>query len=101
MGSFYTNIVVAGASPRAVADLLSELRRVAVVSPSVNSRTIVYDQECDTQNVIALSSLAARLSERLNCPACAVLNHDDDIPAYELYVGGGLVDEYDSTPDYF
>jgi hypothetical protein len=101
MGNFYTNIVVAGASQSTVADLLSELRRVAVVSPSVNGRMVVYDKESDTQNVVALSSLAARLSERLSCPAWAVLNHDDDILAYELYLGGVLVDEYDSTPDYF
>lgn len=101
MGNFYTNIVVANASQSAVARLLSELGRIAIVSPAIDGRVVVYDQECDRQDVVALSSLAATLSKQLNCPAWAVLNHDDDILAYELYVDGALVDEYDSTPDYF
>jgi hypothetical protein len=101
MGNFYTNIVVAGASQSAVARLLSESRRIAIVSPAIGGRVVVYDEECDTQDVVALSSLAATLSKQLNCPAWAALNHDDDIFAYELYLNGALVDEYDSTPNYF
>lgn len=68
-------------------------------------RPLTEGQLSTTENAISRTwSLFRRsqlgLSERPNCPAWAVLNHDDDILAYELYLGGVLV-EYDSTPDYF
>ncbi len=98
MGNFYASYTLRGPSQNAVARALTG--RSAIVTPAQNSCVVAFDEESEEdQSVIA--TLAARLSLNCSCPVLAVLNHDDDILWYQLYVSGELADEYDSSPDYF
>lgn len=99
MGNFYVNYTLRGPAPQAVAAVLAG--RASVVSPSQNGCVVVFDEESDAQNEEVIAELASRLSGRLKCPLLAVLNHDDDILMYKLFLNGDLMDEYDSTPRYF
>jgi hypothetical protein len=99
VGNFYTNYTLRGPSQKAVADALAG--RAAIVTPAQDGCVVVFDQESDEQNEGIIAELASRLSGQFRCPLLAVLNHDDDILWYQLYLSGELVDEYNSTPAYF
>jgi len=101
MGTFYTNITLRGPSQSHVAQALRGWASRAYVSPTMDEYTIVYDQACDTQDTELIHTLTSRLSAEFDCPALAVLNHDDDIFCYWLYEHGELTDEFDSSPGYF
>jgi hypothetical protein len=99
MGGFYTNYTLRGPSQRAVAAALTGRR--ALVAPSHNNCVVAFDDASDDQDQERMATLAARLSGELACPVLVVLNHDDDILWYRLYLSGQLADEYDSSPGYF
>ncbi|HVA51091.1 MAG TPA: hypothetical protein VNH11_32420 [Pirellulales bacterium] len=99
MGNFYVNHTLRGPSQQAVGEAL--LGRSAVVTPMRDGCVVVFDEQSDDQDPDAISRLGERLSRQFDCPVLAVLNHDDDILWYQLYVGGELIDEYNSCPDYF
>jgi hypothetical protein len=99
MGDFFTNYTLRGPGQQSVAAALAG--RSAIVSPAQDGCVIVFDQESDEQNREIIAELASRLSGQFQCPVPAVLNHDDNIPRYQLYLSGGLEDEYNSNPGYF
>jgi hypothetical protein len=99
MGNFYTNYTLRGPSQTAVADMLRG--RQAVVTTAENGCVVAFDEASDSQDSTVITELAAKLSGAFQCPVLAVLNHDDDILWYQLYEGGKLTDEYDSSPGYF
>ena len=101
MGSFYTNITLRTDHHDAVVEALHDLHRDAFVSPLDKGCVVVFDRKCEDQDVDTLKQLGGALSTRLKCPALAILVHDDDILVYELYDGGKLLDEYNSSPRYF
>lgn len=99
MGNFYTNYTLRGPSQQAVAKALAG--RSAIVTPAQDGCTVVFDEESDEQDQAVITELASRLSREFASPVLAVLNHDDDIFWYQLYLAGDLADEYDSSPGYF
>ena len=99
MGNFYTNFTLRGPSQQAVAKALAG--RSAIVTPAQDGSVVVFDEQSDEQDQAVIAELAARLSREFGCPLLAVLNHDDDIFWYQLYLSGELADEYDSSPGYF
>jgi len=99
MGNFYTNYTLKGPSQQIVADALAG--RSAVVTPGQDGCIVVFDEVSDEQDSAVITEIASRLSRELCCPVLAVLNHDDDILWYQLYLSGDLADEYDSSPGYF
>jgi hypothetical protein len=101
VGAFYTNITVRSPQPTRVAEVLKAAGREAFVSPAANGCTVVFDRECEDQDIDVLNQLASALSGKLGCAALAVLNHDDDLLVVTLHEGGRLVDEYNSSPEYF
>lgn len=100
MGNFYANITLRTPDIDTVVSVLDDLRRTAYVGTDGKS-TVVFDEECDNQDLNVLQHLATQLSTRLDCVALAVCNHDDDVLWYALVAAGTLVDSYDSNPEYF
>ena len=99
MGNFYTSYTLRGPDQKSVAAVLAG--RSAIVSPVQENCVVVFDEESEGQSDEVIAELASQLSGELQCPLLAVLNHDDDIFMYWLYLNGELVDEYNSTPGYF
>lgn len=99
MGNFYVNYTLRGPDQSAVASVLAG--RSAIVTPALDDCVVVFDEESDEQNQEIITELASHLSGKLRCPLLAVLNHDDGILWYQLYLNGELVDGYDSAPGYF
>lgn len=99
MGNFYVNYVLRGPSQDAVVKSLGG--RKAAVTPEVGGCVALSDDASDLQDTQVIIPLAERLSREHACPVLAVLNHDDDILYFLLYVNGNFIDEYDSCPGYF
>ena len=100
MGNFYSNITLPVRDTSAVAAVLTGLRRDAWVAVD-RDNTVVFDQRCDEQDVGELEHLAVALSQRLQCGALAVCNHDDDVLSLVVVASGSIIDRYDSNPGYF
>ena len=98
MGNFYANIVVGDGDAERVVDSLGTLERRAYVARA-GRHLIVFDEQCDTQDLEALEALADALSR--HGPAFAVCNHDDDVLWYALATDGKTIDRYNSMPSYF
>jgi hypothetical protein len=99
MGAFYVNYTLRGPTQQSVAAALTG--RSAIVTRMEKNCVVVVDEESDEQDQELIAEFGKLLSDRFNCPLLAVLNHDDDILWYQLYVNGDLADQYDSTPGYF
>jgi hypothetical protein len=99
MGNFYVNYTLRGVGQSDVAKVL--VGRRARVTPVHKDCVVVFDEASESQDRQEITQLAAKLSKKLSCPVLIVLNHDDDILWYRLYVKGNLSDEYDSNPDCF
>jgi hypothetical protein len=100
LGNFYTNITVKGPEQERVADVLRTMGRGAVVSPTVKRLTIIYDADSESQDG-AIYAVAQDVSKRLGCVALAVTNHDDSVLYFQLFRNGKLIDQYNSSPNYF
>ncbi len=101
MGNFYVNVMLKGPGRDQIAACLAEAGCEAYLSPTVDGVTMVCEAVCDSQNDDHIRAFTTKLSERLACPALAVLNHDDDVLWYGLYAAGVLDHEYNSAPDFF
>jgi hypothetical protein len=99
LGSFYTNHTVRGPSQKQLLEWLHD--RPAFVSKSEGGLSVVLDAECEDQDGQVLADLASAISKEFSCHVLAVLNHDDDVLYFELYVNGDKIDEYNSSPAFF
>jgi hypothetical protein len=100
MGHFYTNVTLKGPSMEILAAYLNSIQRVAVVARTATGFTVVYDQQSERQDGSAYPFLE-ELTQALNCLALYVTNHDDSVLYYRLYQAGAVLDNYDSSPNYF
>jgi hypothetical protein len=103
MGAFITNYHVRSDSLEKVRDALAPRIKnsAAYVSLPQNGWVTVYEKLSDDQDDAVLRKLAMGLSRKLATHVIAFLVHDSDILMYFLYERGQLLDEYNSTPDYF
>jgi len=101
VGSFYTNLALRGPDRDQIIAAVAGLGYCAFVSRSLSGLTMVCEERSDTRDLGIWRDVAKQLSRWLQCPALAVLNHDDDVLLYSLYRGGHLLDEYNSCPDYW
>jgi len=99
VGNFYTNYTLRGPTREAVATALAG--RSAMVTPEQTGCIVAFDEQSESQNWEVIAGLASRLSRELHCPLLAVLNYDDEIFQYQLYVDGRWVDEYSASSAYF
>ena len=99
MGQFYTNFTCRGPSQQEVASALAG--RSAIVTTAHNGCVVAYDEASEAQDFAIIGELGARLSSELHCPVLAAVVHDDDILFFQLYEGGEVTDDYDSSPGYF
>lgn len=62
---------------------------------------VVYDQQCDTQNLRVIRRVGAKLSRSLGRPVLTALNQDDDLLMLWIHRNGVMEDEYASSSAYF
>src|SRR5947209_1914882 len=98
MGNTYVNYTLRGPSQQAVATALAG--RSAIVTPARNGNVVVYDEQSEEISD-TIAELGAGLSRDLTCPVLALFVYDDDILYYWLFENGELIDQYDSSPNYF
>ena len=101
MGKFYVNFSIQSTDQQQIVTVLQNAGRLAIVSPAHSGYVVVYDEESDRQALPPIVQVGSLLSESMNAPVFAVLNHDDRILRYWLFEKGAIVDAYDSRPDYF
>ena len=101
MGKFYVNFSIQSTDQQQIVTVLQNAGRLAIVSPTQSGYVVVYDEESDRQALPPIVQVGSLLSESMNAPVLAVLNHDDRILRYWLFEKGAIVDAYDSRPDYF
>ncbi|HEX2081232.1 MAG TPA: hypothetical protein VHG08_26245 [Longimicrobium sp.] len=99
MGATYSNVTLRGPSQEEVAAAVAEAGMAAVVSPTDQGVTVVYDCRCE-EDPDVLPAVTRWLSRRFGCAAWGVYVFDSDVVAYVLCRGGDVVDEYDSAPGY-
>ncbi len=98
MGNFYTNVTLRGPDSDEVFEFLKwEGWTAWVTRASDDGATVVYERDCDEQDVEVLDELTARLAARFGRPALGALVHDDDVLVLRLFDGRSLVFDYDST----
>ena len=78
MGSFYVNITANIPAKKAVSFLKSK-GSSAYVMPTKDQQCVIYEQECDTQDIAHMHELLIALTAEQDCSALGVLNHDDDM----------------------
>jgi hypothetical protein len=99
MGWSYTHLALFGPDQAKVLAALTG--RKASVSPTVNSFTLVADEEFESHDGKRIAAFSAALSKKLGCVAMIVSEFDDDVLCYQLIESGEVLDEYNSEPDYF
>lgn len=114
MGSFYTNVQVAGARTRVIDALraiaaAAGLDAAAAGEPADRSFLVgpdgpwiaVYDQATEAQDERLLDALAEALSRAADARALTILVHDSDVLRLALFDHGARVARFDSDPSYF
>jgi hypothetical protein len=101
VGNLYTNVTLRGPDQARVLVAVKALGYRAFVAATATELTVICEEQSDTQDKAIWLEVAKQLSEKLNCPALAVMNHDEDILSYALYRNGTLLDEYNFCPDYW
>jgi hypothetical protein len=71
------------------------------VLPAEGGWTTLYEERASEQDDQRIRELTVGLSRELKVAAIAFMVHDSDIACYWLYENGGLLDEYNSCPNYW
>ncbi len=78
MGSFYVNITAKTTAKEAV-NFLESKRLSAYVMPTGEQQCVIYEEQCDTQDIAHMYELLVALTAEQDCSTLGVLNHDDDM----------------------
>ncbi len=93
MGSFYVNITANTPAKEAVSFLKSK-GSSAYVMPTKDQQCVIYEQECDTQDIAHMYELLIAQTAEQDCSALGVLNHDDDMLFLMLCAKGEFKADY-------
>ncbi|MGE6795194.1 hypothetical protein [Psychrobacter okhotskensis] len=93
MGSFYVNITANTPAKEAVSFLKSK-GSSAYIMPTKDQQCVIYEQECDTQDIAHMYELLIALTAEQDCSALGVLNHDDDMLFLMLCAKGEFKADY-------
>ncbi|HYR07887.1 MAG TPA: hypothetical protein VEQ60_08970 [Longimicrobium sp.] len=99
MGSTYGNVTLRGPAQEPVVQAVTEAGMTAVVSPTDQGVTVVYDCRSEADPDV-LHVVTRWLSQRFGCAAWGVYVFDSDVVRYTLCRGGEVLDRYDSAPGY-
>src|SRR5258705_10901062 len=95
MGNFYTNFVIVNTDTADVLRVAKELGRRAYVVRDREGDTLLFDADCDEQDITEIERLGTALADRLHSPVLGSLNHDDDHLLLWLF-RSGHVTRYES-----
>jgi hypothetical protein len=98
MGNFYTNFTIFDADIEEVTAAAKELKREAYILKSGND-VVVFDRDCDEQDVEEIEMLGTALSKKLGVRILACLNHDDDHLLLWVFEGKNRRESYQSILD--
>lgn len=93
----YTTFALSGVTHAAATKRLGALKRVAIVSPTIQDFTFVYDKKAVSDESV-ITKLGQELSGSLRCPVLAVRLRESFTLSYWLFEAGSLVDEYCDNP---
>jgi hypothetical protein len=96
MGNFYCNFTTRGPSVEEIVRVLNEHRRSAYVTPTVDRKTVIFDEAADELDEAHIDAVGKLLSQELACPALAAAVADDDELWLALYEAGERRVEYSS-----
>jgi DNA-binding protein YbaB len=96
MGNFYSNITIKSTQLDAIVQQINSLDHTTFVAAAEKGFTCVFPWDD-----LAVFDIASDLSKHLSCVTFAAMNHDDDVLMCKLYDSGTLLDEYNSTPEFF
>lgn len=88
MGNFYCNHTTVGPDSSEVVRVLAKYRRSAYVTPTLDGKTIVFDEAADELNIDHIDACGELLSRELACVVLAVAVADDDELCWMLYEEG-------------
>ena len=100
MGNFYTNFEIVGGDAGEVLRIAKELDRRAFIISDKNGDALLFDADCDEQNVQEIERLGGQLADQLQVPIVASLNLDDDDLLLWVF-HGGRVARYESCMQAF
>ena len=102
MRTFAANFHVRINSKEAVAEVLRGLKfESAWIAGPCGPWVSVWEKQASQQKPERIQEIAQPLSERLNAPVLALINHDSGFLCYWLVDNGQLLDLYNSCPGYF
>ncbi|HVU27778.1 MAG TPA: hypothetical protein VHG71_08605 [Verrucomicrobiae bacterium] len=90
MGNFYTNFTIVGGDSSKVLQVAKTLRRKAFVISDKNGDVLLFDADCDKQDITEIERLGKELANQLHLPILASLNHDDDDLLLWLFHSGHI-----------
>lgn len=96
MGNNYANFACYGPEQLEIVTTLRQSNRRALVTPTVNRVTIVFDQAADDLDGAEIDAVGELISGIQNCPVLASAVIADDELWLGLYDGGSLTVEYSS-----
>jgi hypothetical protein len=98
LGNFYTNFVIIGRPQPEVLEAVRDMAREAYVVGGPQGDSVVFDEQCDTQDTDEIERLGTTLCERFKTPVIAAMNHDDGHLLLWLF-RSGQVARYQSCRD--
>jgi len=101
VGAFYANVTIVCDQPAAIVEEFKASLTGGYVAAPAGRYTFIALNDEQVGGPELLQMFSTWFSGRTGCTVLGVIVHDDDIMNYVLAREGKVVDEYNSSPDYF